>query len=76
MPLDGWSLSHKVVWKKGMTCKEICKRYIGYVKKHYGQNCCVEFDRYSGNASTKDITHLHCSKLKLGRPVLFTKNSI
>ena len=59
-----------------MTYKEICKRYIGYVKKHYGQNCCVEFDRYSGNASTKDITHLHCSKLKLGRPVLFTNNSI
>ena len=35
--LDGWSLLHKVIWKKGMSYKEICKRYIDYVTKHYGQ---------------------------------------
>ena len=34
------------------------------------------FDRYSGNASTKDITHLRRSKGKLGRPVLFTENTV
>ena len=34
------------------------------------------FDRYNGNASTKDITHLRCSKGKLGRPVLFTDNTV
>ena len=72
--IDGRSLSYKVVWKKGMTYKEIWKRYIDYVKKHYWQNCSDVFDRYSGNASTKDITHLHHSKVKLFRPILFTKN--
>ena len=74
--LDGGSLLHKVNWKKGMTYKEICKRYIDYVKKHYGQNCSVVFGRYSGNASTKDITQLRRSKGKLGRPVLFTENTV
>ena len=34
------------------------------------------FDRYSGNASTKDITHLQCPKGKLGRPVLYTENKV
>ena len=29
--LDGGSLLHKVVWKKGMTYKEICKIYIDYI---------------------------------------------
>ena len=74
--LDGGSLLHKVVWKKRMTYKEICKRNIDYVKKHYGQNCSVVFDRYSGNASTKDITHLGHSKGKLGRPVLIAENTV
>ena len=73
--LDGGSLLHKVVWKRGMTYKEICKRYNDYVKKHYGQNCSSLFDRYSANASTKNITHLRRSKGKLGRPVLFTENT-
>ena len=71
------SLLHKVVWKNGMTYKEICKRDIDYVKKHYGQNCSVVFDRYRGNAaSTKDTTHLRHSKGKLGRPVMFTANAV
>ena len=74
--LDGGSQLHKVVWKKGMTYKETCKRYVDYVKKHYRQNCSVVFHRYSGNASTKDITHLRRSKGKLGRPVLFTENTV
>ena len=34
------------------------------------------FNRYSGNASTKDIAHLRLSKEKLGRPVLFTENTV
>ena len=34
------------------------------------------FDRYSDNASTKDITHLCCSKGKFGRPVLFIENIV
>ena len=59
---DRGSLLHKVVWKKGITYKDICKRYIDYVKKHYRQNCSVVIDRYSGNASTKDISHLRYSK--------------
>ena len=36
----------------------------------------VVFDRYSGNVSTKDITLLCRSKGKLGRPVLFTENTV
>ena len=60
-----------------MTYKEICKRNIDYVKKHYGQNCSVVFDRCRGNdASTKDTTHLRHSKGKLGRPVMFTENTV
>ena len=59
-----------------MNYKEICKRYIDHVKKHYGQNCSVVFDRYRGSASTKDTTHLRLSKGKLGRPVLFTENTV
>ena len=42
----------------------------------YGQNCFVVFDRYSGNTSIKDITHLPRSIGKLGRPVLFTENTV
>ena len=74
--LDGGSLFHKVVWKKGMTYKEICKRYIDSVEKRYGQNYSIIFDRYSDNTSTKDITHLRCSKGKLDRPVMFTQNTV
>ena len=59
-----------------MNYKEICKRYVDHVKKHYGQNCSVVFNRYSGNACTKDIAHLRLSKGKLGRPVLFTENTV
>ena len=66
--LDAGWLLHKGIWKKGMIYKE-----IDYVKKHYGQNWSVVFDRYSSNESTKDITHLRCSKGKLGRPVLFNR---
>ena len=62
--------------KKGMTYKEIFKRYIDYVKKHYGQNCSVVFDRYSANASTEGITYLRHSKGKLGRTILFTENTV
>ena len=59
-----------------MTYKQYCKRYIEYFKKHYRQNCSDVFDRCSSNASTKDITHLRRSKVKLFRPVLFTKNTV
>ena len=59
-----------------MTFKEICKRCVYYVKKRYRQNCSVMFDRHSGNASTKDTTHLRRSKGKLLRLLLCTGNTI
>ena len=62
--------------KKRMTFKEICKRCVYYVKKRYRQNCSVMFDRHSGNASTKDTTHLRRSKGKLLRLLLCTGNTI
>ena len=62
--------------EKRMTFKEICKRCVYYVKKRYRQNCSVMFDRHSGNASTKDTTHLRRSKGKLLRLLLCTGNTI
>ena len=66
----------KLYGRKGMTYKDICERYIDCVQKHYEQNCSVVFDRYSGNASTKDPTHPRWSKVKLDRPVLFTESTV
>ena len=73
--LDGGSLLHKVLWSKG-SYQDICERYKNYVRKNYGRGVTVVFDRYSNDPSTKDVTHLRRSKGKVGRSVLFTKETV
>ena len=44
---------HQVCWVKGSNFKKIAKRYVQYVRKHYGK-CYIVFDGYE-SAPTKLI---------------------
>ena len=44
--IDGGFLLLRVKWSVGSTFSCICKQYVTYVKKHYGNNCTAIFDGY------------------------------
>ena len=46
------------------------KQYVSYVRAKYGQDCCIVFDGYENDPSTKDREHLRrsektCANIKL-----------
>ena len=41
--MDRGALLHRVFWVKGPNVKKIVKRYVQYVRKHYGK-CYIVFD--------------------------------
>ena len=61
--LDGGSLLHRVIWRKGSTYEQICTSFAKYVKQEYG-SAVVVFDGYEKGPSTKDNTH---RRRKLGK---------
>ncbi len=71
--LDGGSLLHRVVWKKGETFGEIAEKYVDYVTRNFN-NPIVVFDGYSG-PSIKDATHHRRAKGANSLKVIFTANT-
>jgi hypothetical protein len=63
--IDGGCLLHMVRWLKGQTFGQLTHQYALFVLHRFGQNSCVVFDGYSGEASTKDHEHMleKCRKL-------------
>ena len=53
--LDGEALVQHIPWTHGSTYKDICKLYMEYVTRRFGE-AVVVFDGYQGT-STKDVTH-------------------
>ena len=51
--MDRGALLHRVFWVKGPNVKKIVKRYVQYVRKHYGK-CYIVFDGCE-STSTKSI---------------------
>lgn len=47
--IDGGFLSHRVVWGSNLKYRNILEAYIIYIKKYYGSNCVVVFDRYTNS---------------------------
>ena len=60
--LDGGARPQKVPWLWGKTYDELCAVYVTYVERRYGKNVTIVFDGYE-TLSTKDVTHMHRSKL-------------
>ena len=58
--LDGGALLQKIKREMQMTYTAISSLYV---KKHYGSQCIVVFDSYSGIPSTKDQTHKRSKKM-------------
>lgn len=59
--IDGGHLLHKVVWRKGDTYRDICNKYIHYIRKNFGDSVKVVFDGYpeaAADRSTKTSERL------------------
>ena len=54
--LDGGSLLHRVMWRKGSTYDEISRPFAKFTHQEYGKAVIV-FDGYESGPSTKDNTH-------------------
>ncbi len=70
--LDGGALVQRIPWPYGAKYKDICRQYIDYVSKRYGE-AVVVFDGYVG-ISTKDMTHQIRTKGISGATVAFTED--
>ena len=57
--LDGGALMHKVRWGKDVTFQELCKQYVNFVRRKFG-DCAVVFDGYEAGPSRKE--HEHCRR--------------
>jgi len=57
--LDGGDILHTVRWSQNTSYDDILKKYVVYIRKHYG-TCYVVFDGYD-EPSTKDHEHIRRS---------------
>ncbi|KAG1672542.1 hypothetical protein GQR58_015942 [Nymphon striatum] len=69
--LDGGALLHHVCWPKDTSYDQLCRIYVDYVTRKYGEAIIV-FDGYGEN-STKDMTQQRRSGGKTAPAVTFTK---
>ncbi|KAG1667442.1 hypothetical protein GQR58_018429 [Nymphon striatum] len=69
--LDGDALLHHVCWPKDTSYDQLCRIYVDYVTRKYGEAIIV-FDGYGEN-STKDMTQQRRSGGKTVPAVTFTK---
>lgn len=68
--IDGGYLLHKVVWQKGSTFGNICKKYVNYINTHY-INATVVFDGYDNEFNVKNQERKRrAAKGKLGPEVV------
>lgn len=51
--IDGGHLLHKVVWHKGDAYGAICKTYVDYIQKNYGNHVTVVFDGYPEDVTAR-----------------------
>lgn len=73
--IDGGFLLHSVVWKTGLKIKEICSKYVDYVKKM--ANPSVVFDGYDENTlCVKKQERQRRSKGKIYPDVVFDENTV
>ena len=68
------ALLHRVFWVKGPNVNKIVKRYVQYVRKHYGK-CYIVFDGYE-SASTKSVEQKRRRKRFRKCPDVDTKENI
>ncbi|KAG1697371.1 hypothetical protein GQR58_005968 [Nymphon striatum] len=69
--LDGGALLHHVCWPKDTSYDQLCRIYVDYVTRKYGEAIIV-FNGYGEN-STKDMTQQRRSGGKTAPAVTFTK---
>lgn len=57
--IDGGFLLHRVVWPSIVKYIDIFEAYVTYMKRHYGINCIVVFDRYINTNHSIKSTEKH-----------------
>ena len=67
--LDGGSLLKCIPWKTGQAYDEICQTHVDYVSHKFGMSTTIEFNGYSLEPTTKDLTHNRHSQGIIGPTV-------
>jgi hypothetical protein len=55
--IDGGYLLRVVKWTDGSTYGEVCRQYLSFIAKQYGQSAVIVFDGYCNGPSTKSHEH-------------------
>ncbi|GBL90892.1 hypothetical protein AVEN_27997-1 [Araneus ventricosus] len=73
--LDGSSLIHRVVWPKQETFGDVYTTYMSYIKRHYGDEVTVVFDRYT-ESSVNTNCSISVNTCKISLRFLITLNQL
>ena len=73
--LDGGSLLHKVTSTIGDTFAQICRAYVKYIKKRYGNCPTIVFDRGYDATSNKDAVPVRRAKGRIGKKLRLHLNN-
>ncbi|GBM42462.1 hypothetical protein AVEN_139896-1 [Araneus ventricosus] len=74
--LDGGSLIH-VVWPKQETFGDVYTTYMSYIKRHYGDEVTVVFDRYTEiSVNTKVIERQRRRMKHTSREIIFNESTV
>ncbi len=75
--IDGGFLLHHVTWSDSETFLYICKKYVQYIKAHYGDDCTPVFDGYDAETNcTKKCEKIQRSRLCHSVGIYFDENTL
>lgn len=77
--VDGGFLLHKVIWNRTDSFHEVCKRYVKFVRDHYGANVVVIFDGYPLDPEvrgTKSAERFRRCNINTSSDVIFNESTI